>query len=403
MFRSDEPQRIARAPANPLGPNQIRGTRHRLANRTAAGHTLCSRGIMANIGYIQLVRHCNHYCGFCSNPKSGYQTTLDEIKTKIDDFVEREYFGIILTGGEPTLSKSLPEAIRYGSERGLHVRMITNGWRLAEADFCREVVEAGLEHVHVSLYSVRPDVESQLRGIPNVLERTLQALDNLSDHTDRITVNINGVINKFNTDHLHESVRFLCERYPFIRHFVWNNLDPSLGRAETNKHFTPRLCDFEYSLRAAMDYLTETGRTFRVERVPLCFMTEHADCSTETRKIVKDEERIVHFLDQKGFVRQTDWEHLYDEACNHCRLRPICGGLYDRGDAYDPAELYPVFQDPMTIVRRIVDDFGSDPSWTPEKRTAMLELWDQALTAWASGLSDERPTAPEASGVQAEA
>ncbi len=350
---------------------------------------------MANIGYIQLVRHCNHYCGFCSNPKSGYQTNLDEIKAKIDDFVERDYFGIILTGGEPTLSKTLPDAIRYGTERGLHVRMITNGWRLAEPDFCREVVEAGLEHVHVSVYSVRPEVESHLRGIPNVLERTLQALDNLADHADRITVNINGVINRFNTDHLDENVRFLCERYPFIRHFVWNNLDPSLGRAETNKHFTPRLCDFEHSLLEAMDYLTETGRTFRVERVPLCFMTEHAHCSTETRKIVKDEERIVHFLDQKGFVRQTDWEHLYDEACDHCMLRPICGGLYDRGDAYNPAELYPVFQDPMAIVRRIVDDFGSDPSWTLDKRTAMIAMWEQAFSNWSNELSGTHPEAPQ--------
>jgi MoaA/NifB/PqqE/SkfB family radical SAM enzyme len=337
---------------------------------------------MANIGYIQLVRHCNHYCGFCSNPKSGYHTNLTEITAKIDDFVERGYFGIILTGGEPTLSPDLPEAIAYGRERGLHVRMISNGWRLAEPDFCKKVVDAGLQHVHISIYSVRTKIEQFLRGVPKPLERTLKALDNLAAEQPRINVNINCVINRYNTDHLHENVKYLCETYPFISHFVWNNLDPSLGRAATADHFTPRLCDFEHSLREAGDYLTARGKTFRVERVPLCYMTEYAHCSTETRKIVKEEERIVHFLDQKGAVRQTDWEHLYADACDECLLRPVCGGLYDRGDAYDPVELYPVFSDPMTVVRRVIDDFASDPAWTNEKREAKMAFWQTVTDEW---------------------
>jgi MoaA/NifB/PqqE/SkfB family radical SAM enzyme len=309
------------------------------------------------------------------------------VKEKIDDFVERGYFGIILTGGEPTLSHVLPESIAYGREQGLHVRMITNGERLAEPDFCKSVIDAGLQHVHVSIYSYKPEIEEMLRGIPNPLDRSLGALENLGTHQDKITVNINSVINKYNTDHLHETTQFLCERFPFIRHFVWNNLDPSLGRAETNKYFTPRLCDFEQSLKLAMDYLTQTGRTFRVERVPLCFMTEHGHCSTETRKIVKDEERIVHFLDAKGTVRQMDWEHLYDEGCRVCTLRPICGGLYELGDAYDTAELYPVFVDPMEIVNRVVDDFAADPAWTPEKRTQMLDFWSEVMDKWLRNLS----------------
>ena len=46
-----------------------------------------------------------------------------------------------------------------------------------------------------------------------------------------------------------------------------------------------------------MRFLHKEGRTFRVERVPLCYMTEFAHCSTETRKIVKGEERVGDKLD----------------------------------------------------------------------------------------------------------
>ena len=68
---------------------------------------------MANIGYMQLVRHCNQYCRFCSNPSSGYMLDLDTAQREIDDFAARSYFGVILTGGEPSLSDLVPEITRY--------------------------------------------------------------------------------------------------------------------------------------------------------------------------------------------------------------------------------------------------------------------------------------------------
>lgn len=283
------------------------------------------------------------------------------MKVLVDDFVRRQYFGVILTGGEPTLHPELPQIAAYASAQGLHVRMITNGTRLADREFARAVAEAGVKIVHVSVYSVRPEVEEVLRGTPGTLEKAFAAVRNA--HEYGIEININCVINKLNADHLHENIDYWIEEHPYIRHFVWNNLDPSMGRAEVNQDkFTPRLADFEVSLQKALRRLQSTGRTFRVEKVPLCYMTEFAWASTETRKIVKGEERIVHFLDKKQTVRQTDWEHIYSDACDHCSLRPICGGLFDRGNAYDPDELYPVFVPMDAIVDKIITD-PSDPSY----------------------------------------
>jgi MoaA/NifB/PqqE/SkfB family radical SAM enzyme len=316
---------------------------------------------MANIGYIQVVRHCNHFCGFCSNPTTPYVHTFETMKVLVDDFVDRGYFGVILTGGEPSLHPELPRVARYATERGLHVRMITNGWRLADEGFAKEMAEAGLRIVHVSVYSVRPDVETQLRGMPGTLEKAFAAVENA--HRYGIEVNINCVINKLNADHLDENIRHWMARHPYISHFVWNNLDPSMGRAEVNQaQYTPRLADFELSLHRALRLLQQSGRTFRVEKVPLCYMADFAWASTETRKIVKGEERIVHFLDAKQTVRQTDWEHIYADGCAVCTLRPICGGLFDRGNAYDPGELYPVFIDRDAVVEKILRD-PKDPSF----------------------------------------
>ena len=309
---------------------------------------------MANIGYLQVVRGCNQYCRFCSNPASGYMLDLDTALRAVDDFAERGYFGIILTGGEPSLSELIPDITRHAVARGLHVRMITNGSRLAKPGLAEEYHEAGLRHFHVSIHSCDPELEDFLTGVKGSHELAMQALENLG----RVgaTVNINTVINRFNADHLDKNVRAFVGRFPFLRHFVWNNLDPSMGRAETNRDTAHRLADFELSLARALRFLHASGRTFRVERVPLCYMTEFAWASTETRKIVKGEERMVHFLDEKGTVRQTDFRHPKAESCKSCSLEPICGGLFELGDHYDLAELYPVFVDKDAIVTKVLAD-----------------------------------------------
>ncbi len=309
---------------------------------------------MANIGYLQVVRGCNQYCRFCSNPATGYMLDLDTALRAVDDFAERGYFGIILTGGEPSLSELIPDITRHAVARGLHVRMITNGSRLAKPGLAEAYYEAGLRHFHVSIHSCNEELEDFLTGVKGSASLAMDALE----HLGRVgaTVNINTVINRFNADHLDKNVRFFVGRFPFLRHFVWNNLDPSMGRAETNRDTAHRLADFELSLARALRFLHSTGRTFRVERVPLCYMTEFAECSTETRKIIKGEERIVHFLDEKGTVRQTDFVHEKSEACRSCSLDSICGGLFELGDHYDLAELYPVFVDKSAIVAKVQAD-----------------------------------------------
>ena len=333
---------------------------------------------MANLGYIQVVRHCNHFCGFCSNPTSPYTHDFESMKVLVDDFVERGYFGIILTGGEPTLHPELPVIAGYARDQGLHVRMITNGHRLANRKFAQSLAEAGVQLAHISVYSVRPEVEAALRGMGDTLIRAFRAIENA--HEFGIDININCVINKMNADHLDENIEYWIENHPYIRHFIWNNLDPSMGRAEVNQsQFLHRLTDCEVSLRRALKLLHESGRTFRVEKMPLCYLTDYGWASTETRKIVKMEERIVHFLDDKQTVRQTTWDHAYRESCSVCTLRPICGGLFDEGDeGYSTDELHPVFVSLRETVMNIIADSASDPSF----RAMTYEQWEEKFNAY---------------------
>jgi MoaA/NifB/PqqE/SkfB family radical SAM enzyme len=306
---------------------------------------------MANLGYMQLVRHCNQYCRICSNPETPYVLDYATACREIDDFALRGYAGVILTGGEPSLSDIVESVVLYARTHGLSVRMITNGSRIADEAVARSYFEAGLRHFHVSLYSSRCEVHDHITCVRGSYELATRAIRNLGELG--ATVDLNTVINRYNCDHLDELATMIVREFAFVSHVVINNLDPSMGRAETNRDAVHRLSDMEVSLSRALRVLTAAGKTFRVERVPLCFMAEFAHASTETRKIVKNEERIIHFLDEKGTVRQTSFRHHKAPVCSVCSLDSVCAGLFEMGNGYDADELAPVFIDKESVVRRI--------------------------------------------------
>lgn len=310
---------------------------------------------MANLGYIQIIRICNQECLFCSNPATGKVISLDEAKKTVDDYIKLGYEGLIWTGGEPTLYPHLVELIQYAKDKNIHSRLITNGQKICNYKYFKRLADAGLDHVNISLFSHRPKMQAFLTKKKDSFKNIVKALRNAEKLG--ITVNINTVINKYNSDHLSEVVKFVVEEFPFVRHFVWNNMDPLMNRASKNTDTIPTLNGFELELHQAMKFLDQSGRTFRVERVPLCYMVEYGDRSTETRKIVKKEERSVHFLDDaRGRVRQTDWQHGKAECCKVCKLNNICAGLWQMDKYYFSKELYPVFVDPKIIEKRILED-----------------------------------------------
>jgi MoaA/NifB/PqqE/SkfB family radical SAM enzyme len=307
---------------------------------------------MANLGYLQLTRNCLQHCRFCSNPPTGVNLSEAEMRAEIDKLAEMGYDGVILTGGEPTISPLLFPALQYSTERGLHSRMITNGQMLSDRAFFRQCVDHGLSHVHVSLHSYRPEVHDFITEYPGAWAALVTCLSHVPEMA--ITCDINSVINVYNSDHLHETVMWICDRFPFIRHFVWNNMDPDGNRAEHNPDCIPRHHEFQISLELAMEHLHATGRTFRAERVPLCYMRRFAWASTETRKIVKEEERCIRFLDRKGFVHQKEFLHGKSAACDACRFDPICAGMFSMARTYDERELSPVFDDPLPVIREVL-------------------------------------------------
>ena len=338
---------------------------------------------MANLGYLQLTRNCYQKCQFCSNPPTGVHLDEEEMRGNIDRLVEMGYDGVILTGGEPSISDLLFPALTYARERKLFSRMITNGQMLADKDFFRRCVDAGLTHIHVSLHSYRREVHdyiTQYRGAWDVL---VQCLENVPEMG--ITCDINTVINVYNCDHLHENVQWICENFPFIRHFVWNNMDPDGNRAEENPDCIPHHYEFQVSLEKAMEYLRQHRPQSSAPSA-----CRSATCAASpghrprrARSSRKRSAASASSISRASCTRRNSCT-ARAAACDVCRFDPICAGMFSMAKTYDERELSPIFEDPTDV---IVGVLGHEPS---------PELLERAAAAARPPLEDRTAVAGKA-------
>jgi MoaA/NifB/PqqE/SkfB family radical SAM enzyme len=176
-----------------------------------------------------------------------------------------------------------------------------------------------------------------------------------------IRVQINTVITHYNETHLDKTVKFLSKTFPPITHFVWNNLDPEMMR-KTDIALTtlPNFDNFKLSLNNAMNYLDSIWSSYRAEKLPLCYIRWHEWSSTETRKIVKQEERIIHFLDFRDEIRETDFEHEKLPECKKCDLNSICSGIYEHKKFYSYVNVYPQklsIEEKQQIITKIKSEY----------------------------------------------
>jgi len=158
---------------------------------------------------LALTYRCNNDCAHCYNLEHPGAATVsngrkelgtEEWKRTLDRLWVLGIPHIIFTGGEPTLRTDLPELIAYAESKGQITGLNTNARRLADADYVDSLVQAGLDHVQITLESSVEAIHDRMvrskgafkqttRGIHNVLATSLFVMTNttmLQDNKDSI-------------------------------------------------------------------------------------------------------------------------------------------------------------------------------------------------------------------------
>jgi radical SAM protein with 4Fe4S-binding SPASM domain len=129
---------------------------------------------------LALTYRCNNDCAHCYNarPRQQPELSTQQWKDILDQLWAVGIPHIVFTGGEPTLRPDLAELIAHAEKNGQITGINTNGRRLKDAAYLKELVNAGLDHIQITLESHDADIHDSMVRHPGAWEETVAGLRN---------------------------------------------------------------------------------------------------------------------------------------------------------------------------------------------------------------------------------
>jgi radical SAM protein with 4Fe4S-binding SPASM domain len=154
---------------------------------------------------------CNNDCSHCYNarPRDYPELPTEQWKEIIEQLWQIGIPHIVFTGGEPTLRPDLLELVKHAENTGQITGLNTNGRRLMDKQFINQLVEAGLDHVQITLESHDFAMHDQMVCSKGAWEQTVEGIKNAIDSP--LFVMTNTTLLKNNTPFLSDTLDFLEE------------------------------------------------------------------------------------------------------------------------------------------------------------------------------------------------
>jgi len=160
---------------------------------------------------LALTYRCNNDCAHCYNarPRSYPELSTSDWIRILDRLWELRIPHIVFTGGEPTLRADLPELIRHAEKNGQITGLNTNGRRLSDPGFVERLVDAGLDHVQITLESHAADIHDSMVQSSGALKQTVAGIRNCL--ATRLFVMTNTTLLRQNSLALGDTLDFLAD------------------------------------------------------------------------------------------------------------------------------------------------------------------------------------------------
>ena len=158
---------------------------------------------------LALTYRCNNDCEHCYNarPRDYSEMSNQEWIQIIDRLWEIGIPHVVFTGGEPTLYADLPELIAYAESKGQITGLNTNARRLQDNGFLSKLVDAGLDHVQITVESHSAAIHDEMVGARGAWKQTIAGLRNALDTP--LYVMTNTTMLRQNSPYLGETLDFL--------------------------------------------------------------------------------------------------------------------------------------------------------------------------------------------------
>ncbi len=295
---------------------------------------------------LALTYRCQNDCDHCYNEE---KREVEELPREAWLEVIDQLWGlgiphVVFTGGEPTLVPYLPDLIRRSESHGQITGLVTNGRQLAEVGYLMSLVQAGLDHVQITVLSHKESLHDEMASAEGAWKETVEGLKRAIDQD--LYVSTNTTIMAENLEHIEDTVRFLIDLgvknvslNGIIRSgkgrealsVTYGDLKILLGRVAT-------LCERE---DVKLTWYTPTPYC---ELNPLTYGLGIKQCTACSLAMAIEPDGSVlpcqSYYEPLGNIQKDEWDTIWDhqlckgirardymqEECAECELAQVCGG-----------------------------------------------------------------------------
>ncbi len=175
------------------------------------------------LGNIDVTNRCNLACPVCFANAGGllYEPTVEQIKSMMLSLrLEKPAPcpAIQFSGGEPTIRDDLPRLLDMARRLGFsQIQIATNGLRLASSlDFCKSLVQNGLNTVYLQFDGVTPEPYKAVRG-RDLFPIKQKAIENLKVAGQTSVVLVPTLAKGVNDDQVGDIVRFASNKLDIVK------------------------------------------------------------------------------------------------------------------------------------------------------------------------------------------
>jgi radical SAM protein with 4Fe4S-binding SPASM domain len=160
---------------------------------------------------LAITYRCNNDCAHCYNARERDfpELTTSAWKGILDKLWDLGVPHIVFTGGEATLRNDLPELIAHAEANGQVTGLNTNARRLADEKYVQQLVDAGLDHVQITVESCVSEVHDGMMRAKGAHKQTIQGLKNVL--ASPLYVMTNTTMLRTNVDTIPATLDFLAD------------------------------------------------------------------------------------------------------------------------------------------------------------------------------------------------
>ncbi len=298
---------------------------------------------------LAITYRCNNNCLHCytGGPRETEELATQDWFRVMDKLFEVGIPHVVFTGGEPTLREDLPELVAYTQKLGLVSGLVTNGRKLKDEAYFKSLVDAGLDHVQITLESHDPKVHDKITGAKGSWNETVQGLKNaIASPIYTIT---NTTLNKYNVRDIVKTMNFTHRLG--LTQFACNSLIYSGKAPEVAKDFALDEASLEPVLTQIRNHAHELGMEFiwytpteYCVLNPLKLELGTKSCSAcRISMCIEPNGTVIpcqSYFTSIGNILEDDWKKIWShplclslrarkyvpEKCHECPSLNICGG-----------------------------------------------------------------------------